>query len=81
MELVLSSCGTMPKVHPHVLDTQLKEMREYEIVDPNNLIVRYKEAHPMNWGSDSYGNGYWCVPPSEAAALKEWYLKNKGKKK
>lgn len=75
-----SGCGTVPVIHPHVLDTQLKEMREYEIVDPENALVEFKEAHPIeNWGHNAYGNGFWCVPPQEAVALKEWYLNNKTK--
>jgi len=75
----ITACAGLPEVHPHVLDTQLGEMREYEVIN-DDADVRYKVNHPMTWGRDTYGNGFWCIPPKEAAALKSWYLKNKKSK-
>lgn len=71
----LGACADLPKVTPHFLDTQLEEMREYQVVDKKRLEIKFKKAHPMEWGKNTYGNGFICIPPQEAAELKSWYLK------
>jgi hypothetical protein len=73
----LSACAGAPPISPHFLDTQAKEMREYQVVDANKMTFDYKQSHPMQWGKDTYGNGFVCIPPEQFAEWREYYLKNK----
>lgn len=66
-------------IKPHVLDTQLMELREYQVIDPINLIIEYKGSHPITPNKDSYGNGYWCFSPQDMAEIKKEALKCKEK--
>lgn len=76
----LTSCAGTPSFSPHYLDTQLKEMREYEVVDPKNFSIKYKDRHPMTWGSGrSYGNGFFCIPAGEAAAWRQHLLRERNR--
>lgn len=75
--LILSSCAGAPKLTPHFLDTQLKEMREYEVIDKTTLTIKFKARHPMDWGKNTYGNGFFCIPPDEPGLWKAYCLKHK----
>jgi len=77
LSLSAFGCASMPDIKPHVLDTQLKEMREYKIVDRENIIIEYVTNHPMQWGKNTYGNGFYCLSPEDAAALKQWAMEKK----
>lgn len=77
--LALSACESAPPLSPHFLDTQGKEMREYEIVDPAKMTFKFKFAHRMDWGKDTYGNGFVCIPPEQFVEWREYYLKNKNR--
>ena len=68
----LSACAGIPKITPHVIDTQLNECREYKVVDYENVKIKFVKSHPID-----KCNGYYSLPPKEAAELKAWYLKNK----
>ncbi len=71
--LSLSACGTAPKVRPHVLDTQLGAMREYKYNSEYNLVGPAK-VHEIDWGRDSYGNGFICFPIDEASKFRRWAM-------
>lgn len=68
--LVNISCEKPPKVTPFVIDTDLQECREYEVIDQENFIIKFKESHPIE-----YCNGYWSASPSDFAAAKEYLVK------
>lgn len=79
LALSLSACETAPKLSPHFLDTQGRMMREYEVVNPDHLTFKFKQVHPMEWGKDTYGNGFICIPPEEFSEWRLYYLKYKQK--
>jgi hypothetical protein len=66
------SCASAPQVTPHVIDTQLQECREYKVVNTDTLEVRKVKDWPIQ-----HCEGFWAIPPEEAALLKAWYLKQK----
>lgn len=72
--LALSGCAGAPPVRPHVLDTQLGEMREYEFTSQYDLRGP-TAVHEMEWSRDSYGNGFICFPMGEARRFRDWALK------
>jgi len=74
------SCGE-EEINPHVLDTQLAELREYRVIDKENLIIEYVAAHPLILGREGYGNSFWCFSPEDMAAMKDAALKCNDKKK
>lgn len=71
--LSLSGCAGAPKVRPHILDTQLGEMREYEFTTQYDLRGPIR-IYEMEWSRNSYGNGFLCVPMGEARKFKDWAL-------
>lgn len=74
--LSLSACAGAPKVTPHILDTQLGEMREYRFTNDYDLRGPVK-IHDMQWGRDTYGNGFMCIPLDEAAKFRRWAMQQK----
>ena len=71
--LVTSGCAN--SVTPFVVDTQLMEAREYEVIDKDKAIIKYKQSHDI-----SVVNGFWCVPPEQAVEMRAKYLESKKKK-
>lgn len=66
---VFVSCDKPPKITPHVIDTDLMECREYEIIDHENFIIKFKESHPI-----TKCNGYYSISAEEMANLKQYWL-------
>ena len=71
MTFVASGCASFPRITPTVLDTQLEEGRVYNVDKSGNL------TGPIDIISINAMNGYYCLSPKQAAALKNWYLENK----
>lgn len=74
---LLIGCAGAPKITPHVLDTQLMELREYKVIDAKNLTIQFVQSHPMTASQNTYGNGFWCIPADQAKTWQQWCLKNK----
>lgn len=74
LTLGLSACDNFPDLHPTVPDFQLREARVYEVVDKENLVIRFKKTIPLE-----KVNGYYCFSQPEMVALKVWIVENKHK--
>lgn len=79
--IAVAGCAGAPKITPHILDTQLNELREYEVMDPEQMTIRYKRSHALPRSRDGYGNGFFCAPQSEVAAWRDWCLRHECTKK
>lgn len=71
---VLNGCDDKIKVSPHFIDTDLMEVREYGIIDAENLIIT---QDPIFIKPITAANGMFCIPMSEVRPLKEYWLKKK----
>lgn len=67
--------NTYPKTSPHVVDTDLMEVREYEIVDPKTIVVKYKTTHPIE-----KANGMWCIPKEQVSSWKQFLIESQKQK-
>lgn len=70
--LHIAGCASTPPVTPHVIDTDLLECREYEVVNTDTLQLRKKADWPIQ-----HCNGFWAMPPNEAALWKKWFIDQK----
>lgn len=75
MAIFFVGCAGAPKITPHILDTQLNELREYEVLDAERMTIRFKKEHPLPRGRAGYGNGFFCAPQAEVAAWRDWCLR------
>lgn len=75
LSFLLVGCAGAPKLTPHFLDTQLMELREYEVINSQTMAIKFKEIHPITQGQDGYGNGFFCIKGEEAKLWKEYMIK------
>lgn len=74
--IVFSGCAGTPKMTPHFIDTDIKECREYEVVNKDTLQIKKVKDWPI-----AHCNGMFAIPKEEARAWKEWYLEKQKNKK
>ena len=68
--LILSACGSNPPdATPYFIDTDLKECREYEVVNKTDYSIKFKQSWPLE-----HCNGYFAVPGKQAAEWKQYLL-------
>ncbi len=65
--LTLSACAGSPPLRPHIVDTQLDEVREYTFTKSYNLSSQPIKIHDLG-----YANGMLCFHIGEAKVFKEW---------
>lgn len=74
--LAINGCNEAPDIHPYFIDTDLKEVREHSVLDKPNFVI---SEQPVKVWPLEHANGFFCIPPEEARAVKEYILKIKDK--
>jgi hypothetical protein len=72
MGLVLSSCAHFPQIHPFLLSVKNGVCGEYSVDQKDACHITYTF---VKWHPIQDCEGFYLLPPSDIAAIKEWQAK------